>query len=198
MESESIDAVKSIDDGYISNTETDDKNLNSNDSDKSNDSDDSDDNEDILIDYEENVSDDDLSDELEDETDNIDFNHESIGKQKNINISDKKVVYLTGSNRISKPILYKYELIRLIGTRLLQVLNGATPMIITKDNNLNVDPYDLVLDEISQKKTPIIIIRGLPNNIKEEWKLEELEQIYDIYDLDTNKKNILEYVNKLK
>lgn len=72
------------------------------------------------------------------------------------------------------PLLTKFERARIVGTRLQQIAVGAKPMIDT--TNLK-SIYEIVDQELIQRKIPFIIRRILPNGIYEDWKLEEFETI---------------------
>lgn len=57
----------------------------------------------------------------------------------------------------------KYEKVRLIGTRAMQISNGAKPMIDI--GNLS-NPLEIAEKEYREGVIPISIIRTLPNNEK--------------------------------
>lgn len=79
--------------------------------------------------------------------------------------------YVDPSQRITFPILTKYEYVRLLSTRTPQLSGGAKMMI---KNGENMNPRDVAQYELEMKKMPIHIIRPLPNGKKELWKLSEL------------------------
>lgn len=68
----------------------------------------------------------------------------------------------------SKPILTKYEIVRILGTRATQIAQGAPPMI---DITGMTDALTIAEHELKQKIIPIIIIRTLPNDKKIEIPL---------------------------
>ena len=74
--------------------------------------------------------------------------------------------------RITKPILTKYERVRLLGDRSKQLSLGAPPMI---KNAENLTPREIAELEIINKIIPIIIRRPMPNGLEEEWHITELE-----------------------
>ena len=76
--------------------------------------------------------------------------------------------------KISRPVLTKYELTKVIGVRMEQIASGMKPLIQIK-NKKNMDIYQIVLMELREKKVPFIIKRNLPNGQFEYWKLEDLE-----------------------
>lgn len=75
-------------------------------------------------------------------------------------------------NRITPPYLTKYEKVRLIATRYMQISNNAPVMVDVQDET---DPYAIVLLELREKKIPLIIRRHLPSGEFEDWELRELE-----------------------
>lgn len=87
-------------------------------------------------------------------------------------VMDKKIIYLEGNERKSKPILTKYEKTRLLGTRVSQLTLGAKPMIkgVSKE-----DPSKIAQLELEAGLIPIYIIRPLPDGKKEKWSLNELK-----------------------
>lgn len=74
-------------------------------------------------------------------------------------------------DRISKPILTKYERVRLLGERTQQLTLNAKPMI---KNVENMDPEQIATLEIENNVIPLIIERPLPNGDKERWYIHEL------------------------
>ena len=67
-----------------------------------------------------------------------------------------------------------YERVRLLGERATQLSYGAKPMI---KNVGNLDPKIIAKLELEAKLIPLIIIRTLPNGLKEKWRVSELEII---------------------
>ena len=72
----------------------------------------------------------------------------------------------------SIPILTKYELTNVLGTRAKQINAGAKTYIDQKDI---IDGYLLAQIELKQKKLPFIIKRPMPNGGCEYWKVSDLE-----------------------
>lgn len=81
-------------------------------------------------------------------------------------------VYVPDSQRITKPVMTKYERVRIIGDRTKQLSLGAKSMIIGVEN---MDPKEVAKLELKKKVMPLIIIRPLPSGKKEKWKVSELE-----------------------
>jgi DNA-directed RNA polymerase subunit K/omega len=75
------------------------------------------------------------------------------------------------NQRRTKPILFKYERVRILGDRTQQLTLGAKPMI---KNTTGMDPKSIALEEINQSVIPLKIGRPLPNGKKEIWYIHEL------------------------
>ncbi len=82
------------------------------------------------------------------------------------------------TERLSKPILFKYEKVRLLSVRAKQLAQGAKPMI---KNTVGLSPKDIALLELKNKVIPLIIERPVPNSGVERWKLSELEIPEEMY-----------------
>lgn len=80
-------------------------------------------------------------------------------------------IKLEGDDRVTRPIMTYYELVRLIGTRAQQFNLGATPLI---DGLIGLPVQKMAYLEIMAHMSPVILRRPLPNNKYEDWKLEEL------------------------
>lgn len=79
---------------------------------------------------------------------------------------------ITDNSRVSKPILSKYEKVRILSTRTKQLLQGSKPMV--KDIE-GLSTREIALLELKNKVIPLIIERPIPNSAPERWKLSELE-----------------------
>ena len=92
--------------------------------------------------------------------------------------ADEKVVQtkriVKQDERITKPILTKYERVRLLSERRKQLILGAKPMIKVSKS---IPEKEIANLELKAKVIPIIIVRTLPNGDIEHWKLDELEII---------------------
>ena len=75
----------------------------------------------------------------------------------------------------TSPILSKYEYARVLGQRASQIDNGAKPYIDV-DPNI-IDGYTIALQELREKKIPIIIRRPLGKSF-EYWRLKDLEILF--------------------
>lgn len=85
-----------------------------------------------------------------------------------------KAIYVSDDERITKPFLFKYERVRLLGIRTRQLALGAKPMIKNSDNLSSKEIAEL---EIKFNVIPLKIVRPLPNGKKEKWKISELKKM---------------------
>ena len=85
---------------------------------------------------------------------------------------DKQLKILSGKDRKSFPKMTKYEMVRIIGERIKQLTLGSKSFIKNKEA-FNYD--EIAYEELKNKLIPFKIIRNLPNNLKEEWNINELE-----------------------
>jgi DNA-directed RNA polymerase subunit K/omega len=81
-------------------------------------------------------------------------------------------IIITKTGRVGKPILFKYEKVRLLSDRSRQLAEGAKPMI---KNTAGLGHKDIALLELKNKLIPLIIERPIPNAGSERWRLSELE-----------------------
>lgn len=79
---------------------------------------------------------------------------------------------VSSEERITKPVLFMYERVRILGTRARQLSRGAKPMLL---NIEHLSPKEIARKELENKVVPFIIVRTLPNGKKEHWKLDELQ-----------------------
>ncbi len=89
---------------------------------------------------------------------------------QNLDESNKSK-YVKNSERKTKPFLFDFERVRLLGERARQLSLGAKPMI---KNIENMDPKVIAKLELEKKIIPLIILRELPNGQIEKWKVNEL------------------------
>jgi len=76
--------------------------------------------------------------------------------------------------RISKPVLFKFERVRILGIRAKQLQMGAKPLI---KNVEGLNPKEIAKLELKEKVIPFIVERSLPNGKKEKFKISELKLI---------------------
>jgi DNA-directed RNA polymerase subunit K/omega len=75
----------------------------------------------------------------------------------------------------TSPILSKYEYSRVLGQRAAQIESGSKPYI-NVDPNI-IDGYIIALQELREKKIPIIIRRPIGKSF-EYWRLKDLEILF--------------------
>ena len=111
---------------------------------------------------------DDLDDIEEDEnTINISDNHkfEIVSK-------DKTYERLESRKRVCSPMMTTHELTKIIGIRAQQLSCGMNPMVIVSPDIM--DTKFIAIHELLQKKMPLILRRFLPNDLYEDWRVEDL------------------------
>lgn len=89
-----------------------------------------------------------------------------------VNGKEEKDIFVLPEERISRPYLTNYERVRLLADRAAQLSLDAKPMIKGTEG---MDPKKIAQLELEQKMIPIVIIRPLPNKMKEKWYLHELK-----------------------
>jgi DNA-directed RNA polymerase subunit K/omega len=75
------------------------------------------------------------------------------------------------SKNTSRNIMSKFEMAKLIGLRLEQLARGCVANVDTKTFT-NI--HDIARAELIQRKMPFMIVRTLPNGIKEYFRLEDM------------------------
>ena len=116
---------------------------------------------------EENENEDNSDSDLEDEDDN---NISIIGEIES-NIESKR--NMLEKEKITRPVLTRFEHTRLIGERTAQLQRGAQPMIDVR--NLRISDCRTIAElELKEKRIPLIIRRYLPDGNYEDWRLSEL------------------------
>ena len=87
--------------------------------------------------------------------DNIDKYNSASVYEGVINTATNPKQYFTTSKYMTK-----FELARIIGLRSQQIAAGASPLVA----KINVRrPYDIAIQELTEGKLPIIVVRPLPN-----------------------------------
>ncbi len=75
--------------------------------------------------------------------------------------------------RVTLPILTKFEKTRILSTRANQITQNAAIQI---ELNGEIDPLKIAELEFKQGKIPLIIRRHLPNGTFEDWHVNELKE----------------------
>ena len=112
------------------------------------------------------------SDDDNDDNDDNDEIHSDISDEDYQLDSKKESLIVKDDDRITKRILTKYEYVRLLSDRTVQLSQGAKSMI---SNTKNLSYKEIADLEIKNKVIPLIIERPLPNGLKERFKISELK-----------------------
>ena len=75
-------------------------------------------------------------------------------------------------DRISIPILTKYEKPRILGDRAKQLSEGAKPLI---RSDKKMSAMEIAIEELRQRRIPLKIKRVRPDGMIEIWSVNELE-----------------------
>lgn len=176
--SDEIEQIEQTEEVYdeIEDNDNTEEDENVTESDDDDDDDDNDDNDDGADDVEEEQVDDDdclyrfTKKKKEIDTEEIDFD-EDIFFDDELNIKKNEKTVVPDAERITKPVLTKFEKVRIIGVRARQLSHGAKPMI---KGLTNMDPKEVAKLELKMKVIPLILIRTLPTGERERWKISEL------------------------
>lgn len=95
-----------------------------------------------------------------------------IGETPDINITD---VIITPEKRISKNKLTRYEFVRLIGERTMQLTKGAKPLIKQSSHSESFSNSEIAIEELKANMIPFKIRRFVKDHY-EIWKIEELDK----------------------
>eukprot|EP00457_Paulinella_chromatophora_P010356 gb/GEZN01010456.1/.p1 GENE.gb/GEZN01010456.1/~~gb/GEZN01010456.1/.p1 ORF type:complete len:282 (+),score=70.46 gb/GEZN01010456.1/:71-916(+) len=87
-------------------------------------------------------------------------------------MTDKERLQFRHRNHVTTPYMTKYEKARILGTRALQISMGAP--ILVELNKGEIDPLEIALKELKQKKMPIVVRRFLPDGSYEDWQASDL------------------------
>lgn len=76
------------------------------------------------------------------------------------------------TNKITKPIMTRFEKAKILGVR-SEMLAGGAPALIHVPPGIS-STYEIAKMELKQKKIPLIVKRTLPNDTCEYWRVEDL------------------------
>ena len=90
-----------------------------------------------------------------------------------------KMLESLNKEKVSKPIMTKYEFDKIIGLRTLQLASGSVPFIKTDNLQIksNMELRQVALEELKEGKLPYIIERMLPNRKKEYVRVRDLSLV---------------------
>jgi len=91
---------------------------------------------------------------------------------------NKVLAKLSIKEKISKPIMTKYEFDKIISLRANQIALGA-PIFIDCDKTVksNMELRKIALQELKEGKIPFIVKRPLPNNKVEYYRIKDLDLV---------------------
>ena len=125
--------------------------------------------EEDIEDCDEDEVEDEVEDDLEEEEDEL---LNDLDNYINENENKEEVKNIEIKEKVTLPILTKYERNFVLGFRTQQIINGS--VILIDINKLkNKTAYNIALEELKQKKIPFKIKRVLPNGNVEKWDIEE-------------------------
>ena len=134
-------------------------------------------------DSEEDEDDEDDEDQIEEDEDNQENNSsdsQDAGRKKDIpliiDFKSKEHKVISCIDRITRPILTKYEKTLILGQRAQQILKGSN-ILVNIEKLKNRNPLEIARFELSNGVIPFIIRRPLPNGQYEDWKVSELKDI---------------------
>ena len=73
----------------------------------------------------------------------------------------------------TRPIMSKYEKAKIVGVRIQQIARGAETLVNVKLLD-HPTVRDIVLAELDQKVLPFVVVRTLPNGVKEHWRVKDM------------------------
>uniref|UniRef100_A0A6C0L3W7 DNA-directed RNA polymerase n=1 Tax=viral metagenome TaxID=1070528 RepID=A0A6C0L3W7_9ZZZZ len=113
-----------------------------------------------------------LSDQSDEESYDVNVNMTNLNIEElnsfKENYEELKKTYIT------RPVLTKYEMTKIVSERSQQLVNGGVSFL--KNPEAYNSPYEISLEELRQKKIPFIVKRPISNRF-EYWKLEDLRII---------------------
>ena len=95
-------------------------------------------------------------------------------KQAVMSQADVYRTYYTQEKQTS-PYITKFERAKILSLRAQAIENGAIPFVAIDDST--EDPYSIAQREYDIKKIPYFIVRVLPNQEKEYWRLSDFKSI---------------------
>lgn len=118
-----------------------------------------------------------LTDTFLDDDDDDDIIDEDDTEIVDPNYEMNTILQVPDEERLSRNILTKYEIVRIIGTRAKQISDGSKVFVKYDGNKSAIELAEL---ELRNKMIPLKIKRPLPNGKYEIWKLSELELLDNI------------------
>jgi DNA-directed RNA polymerase subunit K/omega len=75
------------------------------------------------------------------------------------------------SKNTTKNILSKYEKVKIIGVRAVQLMRGAEPLVKWEGE---FDAKQVATQELMERKLPFMLARKLPNGQREYYRLDDM------------------------
>jgi DNA-directed RNA polymerase subunit K/omega len=102
----------------------------------------------------------------------------SLIPYKNKVLSVNETYSKLDENKISKPIMTKYEFDQIISQRATMIAHGSPPFV-NIDNKIksNFELRSIAIKELIEGKLPFIIKRTLPNNKYELFRVKDLDLV---------------------
>lgn len=72
---------------------------------------------------------------------------------------------------LSEAVMSKYELTKVLGTRIQQVCNGGALFVDRGDNETIPDA---VQRELRERRNPLMLVRTMPNGVKKTYRVAEM------------------------
>jgi len=72
-------------------------------------------------------------------------------------------------NRTS-PVITRYERANVLGIRTEQIARGAQPFV----EHRGADASATALKEFMERRTPLVVVRNMPDGTKEYWKIADM------------------------
>ena len=76
--------------------------------------------------------------------------------------------------RVSRPVLTKYERAKIIGTRAEQLQRNAEAFVPLEEG-VRFDPYEVAMQELLARRLPFVLVRHLPDGKTERLHLDDPE-----------------------
>ncbi len=125
-----------------------------------------------LEELDENNKDDNNDEEqfVEEDDTNLDFNE---GDNYDINMNDNVETYTDPNKRTSKNKMTRYEFVRIIGERIMQLTKGAKPLIKQNKQSLEFSYKEIAIEELKANMIPFKIRRF----VKDHYEISKIEEL---------------------
>lgn len=90
----------------------------------------------------------------------------------------KRHKYVSKEKRKSKPFLTIYEFSLILSTRSSQISKGSKPLVEVKKGDKH-SAFTLAFLELETGLTPYKVVRPMPDETRELWDVDELENLHD-------------------